>query len=407
MSDVLSRFMNIWEVESHFKCPVIGAMLSVEKHKSILVKCGYDVKKMKPYEYHSVIMSRLYEENNVSVKVNNFIRSQARSQMLRIADLTDDQVRVLWKQELEAGNVGPMMYAVVSREDTGVELLTDIHGEVHMLAHANMTGIFDIRKKLLAVEDTLGGVKRKLALKTEETKQMAQAGKQNTRKISLLEQENRELKKRISAMEAPARPAQDRQPLFGLAAASLSSLEQALEAGKETLRAMEREKRSLQIELFSTRNENELLKKEMQALVDSLRPPAVPPCAETGQCPEETCPRYQLCARRIFMVGGMTKMKSFYKDIIEKAGGEFDYHDGYMKNSNDNMEARVKRCDMVLCPVNCNSHNACLMVKRLCYRYNKPLKILNSSSLSAVTQALFDNRNPADAYEPVPECQDC
>ncbi|MCM2287152.1 MAG: DUF2325 domain-containing protein [Desulfobacula sp.] len=86
----------------------------------------------------------------------------------------------------------------------------------------------------------------------------------------------------------------------------------------------------------------------------------------------------------------MTKMKSFYKDIIEKAGGELDYHDGYMKNSHDNMEARVRRCDMVLCPVNCNSHNACLMVKRLCHCHNKPLKILGSASLSALSQALFD-----------------
>nr|NJM04250.1 hypothetical protein [Desulfobacula sp.] len=75
--------------------------------------------KLKPYEYHQVIMSKLTEENNVSVKVNNFVRSQAQAQMLRIADLTDDQVRVLWKQELEAGNVGPMMYAVVSREIPG------------------------------------------------------------------------------------------------------------------------------------------------------------------------------------------------------------------------------------------------------------------------------------------------
>ena len=104
MSDILSGFMNIWEVESHFKCPVIGAMLSVEKHKSILIKCGYDIKKMKPYEYHQVIMGKLTEENNVSVKVNNFIRSQARSQMLRIAGLDDAAVRALWKKQLESGN---------------------------------------------------------------------------------------------------------------------------------------------------------------------------------------------------------------------------------------------------------------------------------------------------------------
>ena len=105
------------------------------------------------------------KENNVSVKVNNFIRSQARSRMLQIAGLKDDEVRVLWKQQLEAGNVGPMMYAVISREDTGVELLCDIHGEVHMLAHANMTGIFDVRQKLIKMEEILGCVKKKLAWK--------------------------------------------------------------------------------------------------------------------------------------------------------------------------------------------------------------------------------------------------
>ncbi|OGR26410.1 MAG: hypothetical protein A2277_02455 [Desulfobacterales bacterium RIFOXYA12_FULL_46_15] len=390
MSDILSGFMNIWEVESHFKCPVIGAMLSVEKHKSILIKCGYDIKKMKPYEYHQVIMGKLTEENNVSVKVNNFIRSQAHSQMLRIAGLDDAAVRALWKKQLESGNVGPMMYAVISRKDTGVELLCDIHGEVHMLAHANMAGIFDVRQKLIKMEETLSTVKKKLTRKTEDIKQMSQAGKLSARKITALELENQGQKKRTSTQKALAQSAKDRPTVFGLTAATISSLEQALEAGKETARAMEREKRSLQIELFSTRSENELLKKEMQALVDGFRSPAVPPCSGTGGCPDETCPRYKLCARRVFMVGGMTKMKSLYKDIVEKAGGEFDYHDGYMKNSSDNMEARVKRCDIVICPVNCNSHNACLMVKKLCYRYNKPLKILNSSSLSAVTQVLFD-----------------
>jgi len=63
MPDKLSKFMNIWEVEPHFKCPVVGAILSVEKHKTILKKCGYDVKKLKPYEYHQQIMAKLLDQN--------------------------------------------------------------------------------------------------------------------------------------------------------------------------------------------------------------------------------------------------------------------------------------------------------------------------------------------------------
>ncbi|MDA8135603.1 MAG: hypothetical protein M0T82_13365 [Desulfobacteraceae bacterium] len=97
-------------------------MLSVEKHKNILVKCGYDIKRLKPYEYHQVIMSKLTEENNVSVKVNHFIRSQARSHMVQIAGLDDAAVRVIWKRQLESGDLGPLMYAVVSREDTGIAM---------------------------------------------------------------------------------------------------------------------------------------------------------------------------------------------------------------------------------------------------------------------------------------------
>ena len=117
-------------------------------------------------------------------------------------------------------------------------------------------------------------------------------------------------------------------------------------------------------------------------------------CAALGGCSDDTCPNYHLCAKRIFMIGGITKMKSYYREIVESAGGEFDYHDGYLKNSNANLTAKVKRCDVVVCPVNCNSHNACLKVKKLCRRYNKELKILNSASLSAVTRALMVQGQP-------------
>ena len=65
MSDILSKFMHIWEIETHYKCPVVGAILSADKHRNILKKCGYDVKNMKAYEYHQQIMAKLNDENAV------------------------------------------------------------------------------------------------------------------------------------------------------------------------------------------------------------------------------------------------------------------------------------------------------------------------------------------------------
>ena len=78
MSAFMSDFLNIWDVESHFKCPILGAMLSESKHRSILEKCGYDTRPMKPYEYNSTIMLRPHDKNPVSIKVNNYSNLHSR-----------------------------------------------------------------------------------------------------------------------------------------------------------------------------------------------------------------------------------------------------------------------------------------------------------------------------------------
>jgi hypothetical protein len=91
--------------------------------------------------------------------------------------------------------------------------------------------------------------------------------------------------------------------------------------------------------------------------------------------------------------------------LVAAAGGELDYHDGYLRQSNDNLQARIGRSDLVICPVNCNSHNACKRVKGICKRLKKPLQMLPSASLSAITAALQGSGAPDDATMP-PGCQD-
>lgn len=391
-------FLNIWEIERHFKCPVIGAMLSVDKHKDILKKCGWDVSALKPYEYHSYLMGCMGDENAVSIKANNYIRHQSGKYMKQIASLykkkDSKRVRALWNDCSARGIIGPVMYAIVSHKDTDVQLLQDIHGEVHMLSHANMTEVFNIRRKLETADQVLDREKNKSCEKSKKIRDLFSQLKQTGKEKDSLARENIRLKKKLGELETQT-PLQ--QPSALDMTQDVERLEQALSCQKEeTLRA-EREIKQLEIQLFSADNENAMLKEEFAQLssifaagTDNLYTCRKPGnCPLTGACPKEDCPRRRLCARRIFMIGGITKMKSYYRQIVEKAGGEFDYHDGYLRNSNEDLAAKVRRCDVVVCPVSCNSHNACLKVKHLCTRYNKELKILNSASLSAVTQALI------------------
>ncbi len=437
MSDTSDLFLPIWKIPDHLKCPVAGAMLTVEKHRSILKKCGYDVKSMKPYEYHQKIMLQLGGENNVSLKVNNFIQNQSAGQMARVAGMTEPDIRALWASHLETGDVGPLFYAIVSYKKTSLELLSDVAGEVHMQAHANMTEIFNVRRQLEMMTERLDREKVKLAEKSRALKEMSKTRKADARVIGTLETRNRQLILQVQQMRPEPSGGTRNDAENRHSEEQIQALTRDLRREQKAHQTLIREHKALQIELFSHQSELELIKKEFQSLISGPRASGIPPCphpaenaacagssntvadctraaccgaacSETvcaksgcsrdscscdhcaqGHCDKDHCTRYRLCAKRIFLVGGITKMRAFYKEVVENAGGEFHYHDGYMKNANAGLEAKVKRCDLVLCPVNCNSHTACRKVKQLCSRYNKPLKILSSSSLSAVTQALF------------------
>ena len=103
---------------------------------------------------------------------------------------------------------------------------------------------------------------------------------------------------------------------------------------------------------------------------------------------DTNCPSFDLCRKRVLIVGGIERMESLYRQMIESRGGVLEYHAGHMKGGGKHLENRLKRSDIVLCPVNCNSHGACALVKNLCKKHNKPVHMLSSFSLSTVSQVI-------------------
>jgi len=94
--------------------------------------------------------------------------------------------------------------------------------------------------------------------------------------------------------------------------------------------------------------------------------------------------------KRILIVGGITKIKEHYKKLIEENGSIFEYHNGYMKGGAKGLKNQVRRADLVLCSVNCNSHNACSVAKKLGKKYSRPVHMLAGSGLSSISQALLE-----------------
>lgn len=113
------------------------------------------------------------------------------------------------------------------------------------------------------------------------------------------------------------------------------------------------------------------------------------PCAGCAEGLSGECGKCATCPRRILIVGGIERMEALYRQRIEANGDIMEYHSGASAGSGGNkLENFLQRADLVLCPVNCNSHNSCVKVKKLCKKYNKCVHMMKNFSLSAISRTI-------------------
>lgn len=378
-TNTYSHHKPFWDVCSSLKCPIIGMSFSVDKQRRILKKAGFNTKGKTPYQIHRTIMAHLDGENKVSIKTDHCLKHKYRTAYIQYKDLEEDELLEIWKDGLQRGEIEGLLYTIASRSDVSDSFLLDVYGEVHMIGHYNMEETMKSRKHLEALTDVNQRLLRRLD--TEKTKSKVLIHKNK----KLLKQMNEE-RSRIVIENRMETQNSNEGGITEKEKCNDNVFEAKFQYASKQLNNIEREKRKIEIKMFELQSTNHYLVEEINSLIAQISKPfrCIDECSET-------CPKFHLCEKRILIVGGITKIKQFYKRFVESHGGEVDYHDGYMKGGNKNLEQRVSKSDLILCPVNCNSHNACNRVKKMCKKYNKPLKMLPSSSLTAVSNALIES----------------
>jgi hypothetical protein len=79
---------------------------------------------------------------------------------------------------------------------------------------------------------------------------------------------------------------------------------------------------------------------------------------------------------------------------VERLHGQFEHHDGGVEESRANLQCLLSKADMVFCPIDCVSHDACLKVKRFCKQNAKAFIPLHSSGLSSFARELTQLAQP-------------
>lgn len=392
ISEESMAYKSIWEVEQSYRCPLIGSCFDENEHKRILKKAGYQIKGMKLHEVHGYIMRNLHDENRISLKVEHYLRRKFRDLILTFGQLDQEKFRQQWNHSLQTGEFGGLFYIACIRRDLSESLLEDIFGDVHMLSHAAVNAVSLNKKQVSQLSAQNNDLKKRL----DEQK----------RKNRELRKENDSLQRNLDeAMKLlESYKAEQSMDKGFTEVANGTTIENVHQDELSDLR-LENQKLTKDLETYK-RVENSLnqLLEEKDALNNHLKADIEDLISHFSRFPEmegnpeiESIPEQDLESKRVLIVGGMSKIKHLYQHVVEMNGGEFEYHDGSLTNGRKGLDAKVLRSDLIICPINCNSHNACNRVKKLCRKHKKPLKMLSNASVSSISTALFSQKADLNA----------
>jgi len=386
-----------WMIHDHLKCPVVGTCLTMDEQKKILKKAGYSIKNCSTNEIHGKFVKDLSDENRLSKCIDAYLNSKFKKEISEFYALDRSLFLDAWKRHFKKGETSGLLWVAATRADMSEEDICSIFGDIHMQMHLNAAQNMKVRQRLSSQK--------------EENRKLDQRLKESTWIRRALKKENERLEKELEKLHGRYTSLEKERLVFennlselrgntgitGLEAENRKLQEKLRKISGESaiyeqrLKALQHHNDRLVSELESQREINGHFQKKLESNIRQI--------SNLNRC-DETCPSFDLCRKRILIVGGITRMESLYRQMIEENGGIFEYHNGHMKGGPKGLENQVRRADVVLCPVNINSHNACLLVKKLGKKYSRPVQMLAGSGLGVISRALSEYQKAVSIQHP-------
>jgi hypothetical protein len=345
----------------------------------VLKKARVSLDGLSDFDMHALLAQKIGSESPLSRRVQHYLDKKYRRQVADVGRCAEGDFFLLWEEGKKSGEIEGLLWVAATNPNLSGEATHRVFADVHMLMHRQGRLV---RRELRRVE-RLRSKNKELSGKLEDA---WKSGRETVQALRTLEKEKAELEHTAGTLraenEALKRDQQSRRlrEQNDALRAQLENTERRFQAQACVLDRARDENDRLAAELASQREINQRMRTEMEQLLDEM-------LREEAEC--ETCLNRDLCDRCVLLVGGITKLRAFYRDAVEEMGGEFKYHDGDRCDEGE-MKSLIGWADVVLCPVDVNSHGACLSVKRICKRMNKPYHMLRTSSISTLSRTLHE-----------------
>ena len=378
----------IWEIHTLFHCPIVGVCLTMSDQRQILRKSGFKTKHMQEHDIHVTLIEHARKETTVAKRLEKVLNRQYRQEIAQWEGLTAEIWPSLFDAHFNAQTAGALLWFTAAYVELSQEQIYSIYGKMHMLLYSQFQAQQSLLRRCDRLETKHDDVNKKChdmrrqlrgEQKLRQTLESQQTRKE--KQIQTLLTENEMLKQRPEFEEL--------QVQNNLLEERLQRIEGKLQTRTVAVNELKEERNQLKQQIHEQQSLLQGMEHELKKIFDQFR------CAESQAALH--CPNYALCERRILIVGGMTKLRAFYETLVTQMGGEFEYHDGYKYDGDEALSHLVDRSDVVLCPVDVNSHSACLNVKKFCKKMNKPYYMLHSSSISTIHNTLREVANSGQA----------
>jgi hypothetical protein len=370
--DPSTRRTRIWEFSQNLHCSIIGTCLSTAELRQTLTRLGLARSDWTDHDLHHKAVSLAAKHDQAAKLLHKALDRRHKLPISQFAKArTEAELSALWRDALKRGDIPGAYWAVLTHPAATHSLVRQVFGEVHMLSHlVGAANRADIRR-LCDLEHHNAELESKLRRQQEALHQAVVTRDANIRDL------RQSLRKRLT--EEPPAATDDAGDVLK---ALVADLEKRLAAESRRRVAAEAQLLRARDELTRERAAREALAAEAASLRGELS------AIEADLQPESLEPPWRIDGLSLLYVGGRPNQVAHLRALSESRGAELLHHDGGIEHHPDLLAGLTSRADIVLFPVDCVSHDAALMVKRLCRQTARRFIPLRSASTTSFLAAL-------------------
>jgi Uncharacterized protein conserved in bacteria (DUF2325) len=371
----------LWEFDSNLHCSIIGTCLTNAELRHALVKLRLkEVETATEHDLHKsgvLLAGKCHDGGKVLQKTLDRRHRVAINQFTRAK--TPIEVRTLWQEAVQRGEIPGAYWAALTHPATNDALVREIFSEVHMLSHlVGAANRADIRR-LRQLEAENAELQAKVQRQQLQLRDAIVARDTTIRELTRALEDSLGQTRRVEPVEVArdagwSALAADLKNRLSRSQTRGERIEQELAAARSAL-SMEQEART-------AAEQREI---ELRLEVDAIEASLVS-ADENDSDPERDI--VGVLNATLLYVGGRPAQVGHLRALAERCGAIFLHHDGGIEDRGGLLPGLVSRADSVLFPVDCVSHAAMSLVKRLCQQSGKPFVPLRSAGLAPFFAAL-------------------